>query len=242
MLGHVEAGFPYISDTATYAPESCIFAQFVNIIAAIMCFVIYIRYSHIKELSSLYRVPAALLKWNRWALVLGMTSTLGLSMVANFQETSVIVVHLIGAMLCFGGGTAYFWTQAICSFYLHPFGCSLKLAHIRTAISTFCSVCFVVGLSTGIFARMAFKGVNPRKWYKEDGGWGLHVISTVTEWICAIAFCLYILTFTDDFKDIRLLHPKVTCNSVQVTSLNETGDATENEEERRPDEVTPTFT
>lgn len=33
MLGHVEAGFPYISDTATYAPESCIFAQFINMIA-----------------------------------------------------------------------------------------------------------------------------------------------------------------------------------------------------------------
>lgn len=33
MLGHVEAGFPYISDTATYAPESCIFSQFINMFA-----------------------------------------------------------------------------------------------------------------------------------------------------------------------------------------------------------------
>lgn len=33
LLGHVEAEFPYISDAATYAPESCIFAQFINMIA-----------------------------------------------------------------------------------------------------------------------------------------------------------------------------------------------------------------
>lgn len=35
ILGHVEAGFPYISDTATSAPESCIFAQFVNMTATL---------------------------------------------------------------------------------------------------------------------------------------------------------------------------------------------------------------
>lgn len=31
LLGHTEPNFPYISDTGTYSPESCIFGQFVNI-------------------------------------------------------------------------------------------------------------------------------------------------------------------------------------------------------------------
>ncbi|XP_043794458.1 DNA damage-regulated autophagy modulator protein 1-like isoform X3 [Apis laboriosa] len=158
MLGHVEAGFPYISDTATYAPESCIFSQFINMFAMLMSFVVYIRYSQVKECSSTFRLQTSLPKWNHWALIFGLLSTFGLSVVANFQETSVLVVHFIGALLCFGGGTAYFWTQAVCTFYLHPLGCSLRLAHIRTALSTFCTVCFVVTLITGVLARLAYKG------------------------------------------------------------------------------------
>ncbi|XP_026831106.1 uncharacterized protein LOC113563580 [Ooceraea biroi] len=211
LLGHVEAGFPYISDAATYAPESCIFSQVVNLIAILMCFTIYIRYSQVKECTNAFSSPACLPKWNHWALIFGLISSAGLSIVANFQETSVIVVHLIGALLCFGSGTAYFWTQAACSFYLHPSGCSLRLAHLRMALSTFCTVCFFVILITGVLARLAYKGTNPRKWYKEDGGWELHVASTITEWLCAMAFCAYILTFTEEFRDIRISPPKVIC-------------------------------
>lgn len=221
LLGHVEAGFPYISDAATYAPESCIFSQAVNLIAILMGFMIYVRYSQVKECMRAFGSPTSLPKWNHWALIFGLMSTAGLSIVANFQETSVIVVHLIGALLCFGGGTAYFWIQAVCSFYLHPSGCSLRLAHLRTALSTFCTVCFFVILITGVLAHLAYKGTNPRKWYKEDGGWELHVASTVTEWLCAIAFCGYILTFTEEFRDVRISPPKVICNMHRLRSNNE---------------------
>ncbi|XP_043261223.1 DNA damage-regulated autophagy modulator protein 1-like [Colletes gigas] len=228
LLGHV-AGFPYISDAATNAPESCIFAQFINMIAMLMSFVVYIRYSLVRECSSTFSLQSSLPKWNRWALIFGLTSTFGLSVVANFQETSVIVVHFIGALLCFGGGTAYFWTQAVCSFYLHPLGCSLRLAHLRTALSIFCTVCFFVSLITGVLSRMAYKGTNPRKWYKGDGGWELHVASAITEWVCATAFCVYILTFTDEFRDIKISHPRVVCNPHRVRltdeALNESQDS-----------------
>lgn len=30
LLGHVEPDFPYISDAATYSPESCVFGQLMN--------------------------------------------------------------------------------------------------------------------------------------------------------------------------------------------------------------------
>ncbi|KAI4498707.1 hypothetical protein M0802_006174 [Mischocyttarus mexicanus] len=209
LSDHVDGGFPYISDVATSAPESCIFAQYMNMIAALMFFFIYIRYFQVKECTTAFRLQASLPRWNYWALILGLTSTLGISIVANFQETSVLIVHMIGAILCFGGGTAYFWTQAVCSLYLHPLGCSLRMAHLRTALSTFCTICFFVIFITGFLAKLAYKGTNPQKWYKDDGGWELHIASTVTEWICAIAFSLYILTFTDEFRDIRMSHPKI---------------------------------
>lgn len=31
LLEHVEPDFPYISDAATYSPESCVFGQLINI-------------------------------------------------------------------------------------------------------------------------------------------------------------------------------------------------------------------
>lgn len=220
LLGHAEPGFPYISDVSTYAPESCIFSQIVNLIAVLMCFTIYVRYFQIKECTRAFSLPASLPKWNYWALIFGLISSAGLSILANFQET-VMAVHLIGALLSLGGGTAYFWTQAACSFYLNPSGCSLRLAHLRMALSTFCTVCFFVFAITGILARLAYKGTNPRKWHKEDGGWELHTASSVTEWLCVMAFCAYILTFIEEFRDIRISPPKVICNMHHLSLSNE---------------------
>lgn len=42
---------------------------------------------------------------------MGLISSFGLSIVANFQETNVFIVHIIGAFMCFGAGTIYFWIQ-----------------------------------------------------------------------------------------------------------------------------------
>lgn len=41
--GHVEAGFPYISDTGTLPPESCVFGQLLNIGAVFAAFTMYVR-------------------------------------------------------------------------------------------------------------------------------------------------------------------------------------------------------
>ncbi|XP_012264241.2 DNA damage-regulated autophagy modulator protein 1 isoform X1 [Athalia rosae] len=221
VLGHVEPGFPYISDTATYPPESCIFAQIINMAAAMMCGVIWLRYSQIKEISSSYQLHASLPKWNRSSLILGLLTCLGLSFVANFQETNVIVVHLLGALCCFGCGTAYFWTQVVCSYYLHPLGCSLRVAHLRLSLAVGCTVLFVLGTITAALSQMFYHGDNPRKWHKEDGGWELHVASTVAEWICAGFFCFYILTFTDEFRSIQLKRPKVIFKAGHLRTSNE---------------------
>lgn len=52
-------------------------------------------------------------------------------------------------------------------------------------------------------------GNNPRIWSKDDGGWEMHLLSTITEWLCAIAICIFILSFTNEFREIELHYPKV---------------------------------
>jgi hypothetical protein len=56
--------------------------------------------------------------FNKVTLSVGLTSCVGLDIVANFQESNVIVVHMLGAFLCFAAGTIYFILQVSLSITL----------------------------------------------------------------------------------------------------------------------------
>ena len=51
---------------------------------------------------------------NTISLWLGILGALGVSIVGNFQETEVEIIHFGGAALCFGFGAVYLWIQVIC--------------------------------------------------------------------------------------------------------------------------------
>lgn len=143
------------------------------------------------------------------ALWLGIGSSLGCSIVANFQETNVRYMHYVGALNCFGLGTAYFWIQAFLTYNIHPYVGSVRLAHFRLGLAVFCTIFFTVVAVTGIISHILFNGHDPRKWYPSDGGWKYHLASSISEWIVATIFCFYILTFTDEFKLISFDHPTI---------------------------------
>uniref|UniRef100_A0A1B6LP37 CWH43-like N-terminal domain-containing protein n=2 Tax=Graphocephala atropunctata TaxID=36148 RepID=A0A1B6LP37_9HEMI len=209
LQGHVEPEFPYISDDATYSPESCVFGQLINMGSVLLCLVIYIRYCEVVQFFDDYSMSPRAEKLNRMGLWFGILSSFGLSLVANFQETNVIYVHFAGALLCFGIGTIYFWVQAILSYHMHPVANSLAMARFRVVLSGITSVLFFVIVVTGIISHLQFHGSNPRKWHPEDGGWVLHVVSTASEWVVAICFCLYILSFSSEFREITFTHPQI---------------------------------
>ena len=48
----------------------------------------------------------------RW---FGLLSGIGASLVANFQELNVLIVHGIGALMAFGGGVTYLWLRTFAS-------------------------------------------------------------------------------------------------------------------------------
>ncbi|CAG2209373.1 DRAM2 [Mytilus edulis] len=67
---------------------------------------------------------------------MGITAALGISLVGNFQETNVIVIHLIGALLAFVVGSIYCWIQTGMSFKMPDLpGNSVIVCRIRTVIS-----------------------------------------------------------------------------------------------------------
>lgn len=211
LQGHVVPTVPYISDAATYSPESCVFGQFINIGCVLLGIVIYIRYRQIEQLIYHHlELMVSSAKLNRLAVLLGIGSCLGCSIVANFQETNVRIVHFVGAFTCFGLGTAYFWLQAYLSYNIHPYVGSLRLAYARLGLAALCLIFFIIVAVTGVISHILFEGQDPRKWYPSDGGWKYHVASSISEWIVATIFSFYILSFSDEFKLISFDHPAIT--------------------------------
>ncbi|XP_059618968.1 DNA damage-regulated autophagy modulator protein 1 isoform X1 [Phlebotomus argentipes] len=210
VQGHVVPTIPYISDAATYSPESCVFGQLINMGCVLLGIVIYIRFRQICVLCDYHAdLRDSTAKLNGRALWIGFGSCLGISIVANFQETNIHVIHLVGAFLCFGLGTVYFWIQAVISYYLQPYVGSMFKAHVRLFLSVVCTIFFIMVAVTGIISHILFRGEDPRKWYPSDGGWKYHVASSISEWIVATTFCFYILTFTDEFRSLSVDHPTI---------------------------------
>ncbi|XP_022202096.2 DNA damage-regulated autophagy modulator protein 2 [Nilaparvata lugens] len=220
MKGHVEPYFPYISDAGTRAPESCVFGQLINMCSVMLAISVYVRYCHVYQYCVECNFPSKVLTLNKIGVWLGLLSCLGLSLVANFQETNVFAIHIFGAFLCFGLGTIYFWLQAICSYHMTPLVNTPYVSNLRAVLATICSVFFVIMAGCGITAHLRFHGHDPRKWYPTDGGWVLHVISTTSEWIIALCFCSFILSFSNEFRDITIHHPQIQLNRPELLIAN----------------------
>lgn len=208
-LGHVEADFPYISDTGTHSPESCIFGQLLNITSFLIAITVYVRFKQIHIYYGYHLSGETIPLLNRVSLCLGLVASLGLSIVANFQETNIIVVHLIGALLCFGPGTVYIWLQVGLSYLVSPIINKIYMAHGRLFLAIVCTTAFLTSCIAGPISMSQFHGEDKTKWYPDDGGFELHVVSTVAEWVLAIAFDVFILTYAGEFRRITMASPQV---------------------------------
>lgn len=211
LLGHVEAEFPYISDTGTRPPESCIFSQLLNVCSLLLLGTVYVRY---KEVEQYYRDHLShespwVLRTNRVALWLGCVAASGVSLVANFQETEALAVHACGAFLALGVGTVYTWVHTLMSFRMQPLVNGLAVARIRLALSSVATVAFLSAAVTAGLSLTRFHGKDRTEWRPEDGGYKLHVASTASEWLLALAVDLYLLTFVRELHGLYLQSPKV---------------------------------
>ncbi|CAH8451647.1 unnamed protein product [Schistosoma guineensis] len=142
----------------------------------------------------------------RVALCFGLICAVGMSIVANFQETAVWSMHLLGAGLLFGGGSAY--TLAV-TYITYKY-----LGHSRIRITrlvlTFISVSsFLLQPTTGLVARFMYDGDNIRKWKPTDQGYSFHVVSSMSEWITALSFICFIFTLVWELKDYKLHEIKI---------------------------------
>ncbi|KAH3727651.1 DNA damage-regulated autophagy modulator protein 2-like isoform X3 [Dreissena polymorpha] len=211
---HVEPGFPYISDTGTIPPDSCVFGQLLNIGAVIGGFIIYIRYSHI--LYHFRSVPGrmGLLRLNTAAYIIGLLTVLGVSIVGNFQETNVIGVHLLGAFMGFVVGFVYFVLQTVISYKVRDTdipGNTPNIRKFRVLLNVIDFIFLVLAATLSPISKTLGPGpgVNRLKWTAHHPGYPEHLVATISEWLVAFTSVTYFATFYTEFKHFRVKAPEI---------------------------------
>lgn len=100
-------------------------------------------------------------------MCLGCISAFGLSVVANFQETNVFRVHMIGAMLAFGFGVMYAWSQTYMSFKMIRLVNTKSMAFFRLFLSILMTCTFTTSSICGPMAFRQFNGKDPTNWRRK---------------------------------------------------------------------------
>lgn len=199
----VSAYFPYISDTGTKPPESCVFSQLLNMAAALCLCTIYVRYKLVEALTG--NIDTSVRRLNKVGLALGILCAFGLSLVANFQETNIEPVHVTGAFLVFGLGTVYAFIQAGLSYQMYPEFNGLYVCRVRMSISAVALVgLLITSISAVISREQKLPGTDKLHWKPDEPGFDAHLVSTIGEWFTAITFLFYFLTFAQDFRKLKL--------------------------------------
>jgi len=203
---HVNALFPYISEAGTTVPESCIFGIFLNLGAVLAFICMYIRHENFANFATNHK----LLLLNDISLLIGFFSTLGLCIVANFQEKSILTVHLVGATMTFAGGVVYCWIQAYLTYHSRSNGLNSDATlHARILIAFFVSLFFTMVFVGSSVANLKWKdasltGKAKIHWNDSEPGYGWHLISTFSEWLMAFSFIIFFITFYQEFRNIRV--------------------------------------
>ncbi|XP_028261081.1 DNA damage-regulated autophagy modulator protein 2b [Parambassis ranga] len=205
VLRHVDPLVPYISDTGTMAPERCVFGIMLDVSAFLGIATVYVRYKQVEALTSDEELK--LHRLNRFGLALGIISSFGMCVVANFQKTTLFSMHLVGAVLTFGVGALYILAQTFLSFYMQPYIHSKTIYLIRLGIGVWTLSSIISMFVSSVIMYSSLTGVDvPRKlhWTPGETGYTPHIISTVSEWSLAFSFISFFLTYIRDFQKIHL--------------------------------------
>jgi len=190
--------------------------------ALLLAVTFYIRYKQVAEQCRSYQIERSYRAVNNLSLLVGWSGALGLSVIANFQETEVYIIHKLGLYLCFGCGLVWLWCSVLLSWSLSPFqlegSCCTEL--LRTVLALLNTSTFISTMLFAEVARSQFHGDDPAKWGPEDGGWDYHIVSTVSEWVMALSLDLAILTLTPDFSKLQFEEPKIIVNVERRGFLN----------------------
>ncbi|KAM8723099.1 modulator of macroautophagy TMEM150B isoform 1-T3 [Acanthopagrus schlegelii] len=168
-------GVPYISECGTYTPQSCLFSQVCNICSVLAVWIVVIRFQQVKDFGDHGKANVA-------SIVLGFISSVGISVLGNFQPSVVQSLHLLGTFLAFFLGLAYFWVQLYLTYRAQPAKDRCYAGPVRAICCILCTVSII------LMAVLHFTG--------------RYSAAAICEWILVMLFfCLFGL-FAAEFRHI----------------------------------------
>ncbi|XP_041943117.1 modulator of macroautophagy TMEM150B-like isoform X2 [Alosa sapidissima] len=173
---NLTAGFPYISACGAYYPQSCWFSQICNVSSFLIIWIVVIRYQQVRDLGYQCR------RTNLAALVLGFISSIGISILGNFQSVS-LGIHLFGAFLAFIVGLVYFWVQLWLTYKAEPSQDRRWLGPLRAVL---CSLCTVFLIAMVVLHNTGSKSP-----------------AAMCEWALVMTFFLLFASFAAEFRLIE---------------------------------------
>ncbi|XP_078126596.1 modulator of macroautophagy TMEM150B [Sander vitreus] len=169
-------GVPYISLCGSYIPQSCLFSQICNICSFLALWFALIRFQHVRDNGNHGKANTA-------SIVLGFSSSVGLSIVGNFQQSVLLSIHLLGAYLAFFLGLAYFWVQLFLTYRAQPSPDRCWVGPVRATCCTLCTILVIVMI---VLSRTGF-----------------HSGAAVCEWALVMLFFSQFGLFAAEFRHIN---------------------------------------
>ncbi|KAK3761921.1 hypothetical protein RRG08_023704 [Elysia crispata] len=223
---HVEKTFPYIRVTFFAMPPKlssqplpfleCYDKNTPNYDDCLRAFVsVYCRW---KIVSNHCMGGRAIPHLNNCGLLLGGLAALGTLLVACFQETNQITLHLIGAFLAFILMCGYMWLHAGLTHSVATLpGHTRWLGHLRLGLAAAATASVIVCSSLATVAESQKPGNHSRtsdpgtgKWQSWMKAYAIHVVSASFEWALAGLVSIYFLTVCSEFRHVTVGMPVVT--------------------------------
>uniref|UniRef100_A0A914ZFE4 DNA damage-regulated autophagy modulator protein 2 n=2 Tax=Parascaris univalens TaxID=6257 RepID=A0A914ZFE4_PARUN len=219
---HLEAWFSFISDGGALPPESCIFGEFLNLSAMFVAITIYVR--HLQIVVFYGKIHHVAGRWRLYSTIMmciGYVIAFGVSLVANVQETSIPILHGIGAMLAFFCAVIYIWAQLIFTFTMRPTLTHNRITCARVILAMLTTVgliLYVVVHFANPFVPREQNGQLPTRPPKIDGIIRIpsdspyfknHLVATLAEWILGVSLYLFVLSFALELRFTFAHAPKI---------------------------------
>lgn len=206
---HQEDRLPYISDSGNWPPESCLFSQLCNVISFLLIVVVMTRAGEVSKWSTDHPERAINRKANNIAITFGVLSSVGLNLVANFQQVNAFWPHMFGALLLFVFGSIYLSIQAVFTLKMIPEYVSITIALVRCLIAAICCIFTVTVYVFGWFS-----------WTTREPIFA--TISSAMEWTVAFGFSAYLISFVSEFRKITVYSPQRTFQECNKSKISQT--------------------
>lgn len=127
------------------------------------------------------------------------------------QEDAVSVVHIIGAVMVFGGGIFYCWVQSFIFYKMKTCGLiTSTLLTIRLLIVIAMSIFFISCVTATSFASKDWiryhrnSSTISHRWDHTGKAYYDHIIGDVSEWLMALSLLGFMFTFFGEFRFVKM--------------------------------------